>query len=101
VAEDAVQSATVTAWRNLRALRDADRFEAWLHRLVVHACYDEARRGVCEVVLIRPVPPWFGSGERHRIYAVPTAGDTILVITWGVNWSNGMEEHLRRGECGN
>jgi RNA polymerase sigma-70 factor (ECF subfamily) len=44
VAEDAVQSATVTAWRNLRTLRDPDRFEAWLHRLVVHACYDEARR---------------------------------------------------------
>jgi hypothetical protein len=49
--------------------------------------------GVCEVVLIRPAP-WFGSGERHRIYAVPTGSDTILVITWGVNWSTGTEEHL-------
>ena len=26
-------------------LRDPDRFEAWLHRLLVNACYREARRG--------------------------------------------------------
>jgi RNA polymerase sigma-70 factor (ECF subfamily) len=44
VAEDAVQSATVSAWQDLRSLRDPDRFEAWIHRLVVHACYAEARR---------------------------------------------------------
>jgi hypothetical protein len=50
--------------------------------------------GVCEVVLIRRWPPWFGGGERHRIYAVPTGTDTILVITWGVDWGNGTEEHL-------
>ncbi len=28
----------------LPSLRDADRFDAWLRRLVVNACYDEARR---------------------------------------------------------
>lgn len=43
-AEDAVQVALVTAWRELPGLRDPDRFEAWLHRLLVHACYAEARR---------------------------------------------------------
>jgi DNA-directed RNA polymerase specialized sigma24 family protein len=26
------------------ALRDPERFEAWLRRLLVNACYDEARR---------------------------------------------------------
>jgi RNA polymerase sigma factor (sigma-70 family) len=44
LAEDAVQEALVAAWRDLSGLRDPDRFEAWLHRLVVRACYREARR---------------------------------------------------------
>ncbi len=44
VAEDAVQDALVRAWRDLRGLRDPDRFDAWLHRLLVHACTDQARR---------------------------------------------------------
>lgn len=43
-AEDATQDAFVRAWRELPRLRDADRFDAWLRRLVVNACYDEARR---------------------------------------------------------
>jgi RNA polymerase sigma-70 factor, ECF subfamily len=44
-AEDATQEALVTAWRRLGGLRDPDRFEAWLHRLLVNACYREARVG--------------------------------------------------------
>lgn len=43
-ATDAVQNALVHAWRDLPALRDPDRFDAWLHRLVVNACIDEIRR---------------------------------------------------------
>ena len=43
-AKDAVQDALVRAWRDLPTLRDPDRFDAWLHRLVVRACIDEARR---------------------------------------------------------
>jgi RNA polymerase sigma factor (sigma-70 family) len=44
LAEDAVQETLVAAWRDMSALRDPDRFEAWLHRLLVRACYREARR---------------------------------------------------------
>jgi RNA polymerase sigma-70 factor, ECF subfamily len=44
-AEDATQEALVAAWRRLAGLRDPDRFEAWLHRLLVNACYREARKG--------------------------------------------------------
>src|SRR5262245_38550426 len=44
-AEDATQETLVAAWRDLSALRDPDRFEAWLHRLLVRACHREARRG--------------------------------------------------------
>ena len=44
LAEDAVQTALITAWKELPALRDPDRFEPWLHRTLVNACYAEARR---------------------------------------------------------
>ena len=43
-AEDAVQECLVRAWRDLWGLRDPDRFDAWLHRLLVRACSDQARR---------------------------------------------------------
>jgi RNA polymerase sigma-70 factor (ECF subfamily) len=43
-AADAVQDALVAAWLHIRAVRDVDRFDAWLHRLLVHACYRIARR---------------------------------------------------------
>jgi RNA polymerase sigma-70 factor (ECF subfamily) len=43
-AEDAAQQALLGAWRDLPTLKDPERFDAWLHRLVVHACYAEARR---------------------------------------------------------
>jgi RNA polymerase sigma-70 factor, ECF subfamily len=44
LAEDAVQQALVRAWRDLGKLRQADRFGPWLQKLLVRACYDEARR---------------------------------------------------------
>src|SRR5258706_11421975 len=43
-AADAVQESLTAAWLHIRAVRDPDRFDAWLHRLLVHACYREARR---------------------------------------------------------
>ena len=44
MAEDALQNALVLAWRRLPKLRDPERFEAWIHRILVHACYDESQR---------------------------------------------------------
>jgi RNA polymerase sigma-70 factor (ECF subfamily) len=44
-AEDATQEALVAAWRDIGSLRDPDRFEPWLHRLLVRECYREASRG--------------------------------------------------------
>ncbi len=44
LARDAVQDGLYRAWRDLPGLRDAERFDAWLHRLVVHSCIDLARR---------------------------------------------------------
>lgn len=53
MARDAVQETLVNAWLDIRAVRDPARFDAWLHRLLVRACYREAdrhrRRRVVEV----------------------------------------------------
>jgi RNA polymerase sigma-70 factor, ECF subfamily len=43
-AEEATQEALLAAWRRLRGLRNPDRFGPWLHRLLVNACYREARK---------------------------------------------------------
>ena len=43
-AKDAVQDALLRAWLQLRSLRDPDRFDAWLHRLLIRACYRAAKR---------------------------------------------------------
>jgi RNA polymerase sigma-70 factor (ECF subfamily) len=44
LASDAVQEALTSAWRHIRAVRDPDRFDAWLNRLLVRACYHELGR---------------------------------------------------------
>src|SRR6188472_3284577 len=44
LAEDAVQEALVRAWQQLPSLRDPEKFDAWLYRLVVNACADQGRQ---------------------------------------------------------
>ena len=44
LAQDAVQAALLTLWRDLPKLRDPAAFEAWSYRLLVRACYAESRR---------------------------------------------------------
>jgi RNA polymerase sigma-70 factor (ECF subfamily) len=56
LAEDAVQQALVIAWRELPRLRDPDRFDAWLQRTLVHACYAEARQKRAWTSNIRVLP---------------------------------------------
>jgi len=56
LAEDALQNALVLAWRRIPKLREPDRFEAWIHRILVHACYDESRRSRPWAATVRSVP---------------------------------------------
>lgn len=59
LARDAVQEALIRAWRDLPGLRDPDRFEAWLYRLTLRACVDEARRRRRHVIQVElsPIQP--------------------------------------------
>jgi RNA polymerase sigma-70 factor (ECF subfamily) len=58
-AEDAVQETLVRCWRDLPALRDAAKFDAWLRRLLMRAITDEFRgdrRRRAAVTLLRIEP---------------------------------------------
>lgn len=59
-ANDAVQEALIAAWRGIRALREADAWNAWLHRLVIRACYRlsgrERRSPIVELRLVEERP---------------------------------------------
>ena len=61
LARDAVQDAFVRAWRDLPGLRDPERFDAWLRRLVVHSCLDLLRRGRRRVREVELTPVHFPS----------------------------------------
>jgi RNA polymerase sigma-70 factor, ECF subfamily len=63
-AEDAVQSALMKAWRDLPSLRDPANFDAWLYRLLVRACYDQAgrQRAFAASVMVVSVEPGEADG---------------------------------------
>jgi RNA polymerase sigma-70 factor (ECF subfamily) len=93
-AQDAVQEALVSAWRDLRALRDPDAWEAWLHRLTVRACYRlanrERRRNLIELHVVpapEPVPSYdlaLSHAERDRMEReldrLPIDQRTVMVL---------------------
>jgi RNA polymerase sigma-70 factor (ECF subfamily) len=93
-AEDAVQQTLVIAWRELPGLRDPDRFDAWLQRLLVHASYAEARRSRAWNANVR-VLPVDGPGGRDESLSIddrdrlergfrrlPPEQRAILVLTY-------------------
>lgn len=71
LANDAVQNALIAAWRDIRGLRDPNRFDAWLHRLIVRASYRMARterhRAVTEVQLMPMHEMGSGDDEQHLL----------------------------------
>ena len=70
LAEDAVQEALVSAWRRLPSLRDPDRFDAWLHRLLVNACADQGRQLRRWSNEVRPLPVEPSVADDTRAVAV-------------------------------
>jgi RNA polymerase sigma-70 factor (ECF subfamily) len=56
LARDAVQDTYIRAWRDLPGLRDPERFDAWLHRLIVNSCLDQVRRRRRRVIEVELTP---------------------------------------------
>ena len=66
-ADDALQLTLVAAWQELPRLRNPERIEAWLRRILVRACYSEARRTSRWAMVLRPLdldPGEDDAGER-------------------------------------
>jgi RNA polymerase sigma-70 factor (ECF subfamily) len=53
-AEDAVQEASLSAWRRQRSLRDPAKFEAWFDRILINQCRDQLRKRHRAVRLASP-----------------------------------------------
>ena len=55
-AEDALQDALVIAWRDLRGVRDPDRFDGWLTKVVTNVCIAQATRERRRTANLRVLP---------------------------------------------
>jgi RNA polymerase sigma-70 factor, ECF subfamily len=95
LAQDATQEALIRAWRDLPTLRDVERFDAWLYRLIVRACMDvgrHRRRWRAEISILpdEPVEPDRASELADRdelergLRRLTDAQRTILVLTFYV-----------------
>src|SRR5262245_26560052 len=93
LAEDAAQDTLVRAWRDLPQLRDPERFDAWLHRMLVRACIDigrKRRRWRAEIAVVprEPAEPDASTGLADRdqiergLRQLTEAQRTILVLTY-------------------
>ena len=98
LAEDATQDALLRAWRDLPTLRDVERFDAWLYRLVVRSCADIGRRrrrwrSELSVVTIEPAEPDRAAELADRdqlergLRRLSDAQRTILVLNFYVGLS--------------
>ncbi len=98
-AEDAVQAALLGAWRDLPMLHDPERFEAWLTRILVRACYLEANRNRRWTTNMRVLPvddaatsdPISVVADRDRLdrgfRRLSTEQRAIVVLHHYVGWS--------------
>lgn len=78
MAEDAVQEALIRAWRGIPRLRDLDRYGAWLHRVLVNACFDVAKR--VRMPAIRLEPSAFADAARSFESAVDTRDEVSRAL---------------------
>jgi RNA polymerase sigma-70 factor (ECF subfamily) len=96
--DDVVQETLLGAWLDLPRLREPDRFQAWLRRLLVRACADHARRRslarVREVDLVVGEAPTSAdiqhrTAERDQLErglrALTVDQRTVLVLTYYVD----------------
>jgi len=93
LAEDAAQETLVRAWRDLPALREVDRFDAWIYRLTVRACADigrQRRRWRAELAVVPSEPVELDRSAEladrdeleRALRRLNEAQRTILVLTY-------------------
>jgi RNA polymerase sigma-70 factor (ECF subfamily) len=81
-ARDVTQETLVSAWTNLPRLREASRFDAWLHRALVNRCRDALRRrGRVREIQIESLDATVGERDRGDadVAAVNAALDRLSV----------------------
>ena len=88
-AEDAVQEASLSAWRRQQSLRDLAKFDAWFDRILVNQCRDQLRKRRRAVQLASPsvgfevtaTPPDTGTdAELDRALAALDVDHRIVVV---------------------
>ena len=90
-AHDATQEALIGAWRDIKGLRDPDKFEPWIRRLLVNACYREARgekRRIRAEGQVRPIDtesadPAYATADRdelERIFVTLEPQQRALIV---------------------
>jgi RNA polymerase sigma-70 factor, ECF subfamily len=77
-ARDAAQDTFVTAWRQIRSVRDPERFDAWLQRVAVNAARmthrSRRRRGVREIPQSR-----LGTARNQPVFDDGAAADARVL----------------------
>jgi len=93
LAKDAVQDALIRAWRDCRALRDGDRFDGWLYRLLVNACKNQLRSNRRHAMTVHVTDLNAPAGEdafgrvadrdelEHMFAQLPLEHRAVLVLT--------------------
>jgi RNA polymerase sigma-70 factor (ECF subfamily) len=80
-ARDAVQEASINAWRELPRLRSPERFDAWLDQILVNACRSLLRRSRRVRVREIGLEPESGEADRRDLGAItdPDATEVDLI----------------------
>jgi RNA polymerase sigma-70 factor (ECF subfamily) len=94
-AQDAVQDTLIEVWRSLPGLRDPDRFDAWLRKVLVRACFSRVRsrraRSAMEIRLTPADEPATRGGERElaihdqlerALARVPTEQRAVVALVY-------------------
>ena len=98
--EDAVQSAILKAWRQINHLRDDDKLQSWLIRIVIHECYallKKRRREVPTLVLPEKAVPLGADPDLYRFFAaLPEKIRMVMVLYYVEGYDiSGIAEILR------
>ncbi len=86
-ARDAAQDAFVAAWRKIRDLRDVERFDAWLGRILINQCRDALRRrsrvrevGLDEVLETRAAVQSFDGADFDEAFGRLSVDQRALLV---------------------